>query len=309
MSDLETPTQFIEQYLTEVVNDFNEKGCQQLFTPENADLLSKAIVNLSLGTHTSNWCRMSSIGKPSILTAVNKLKQDFGQSLEHDESDDINSPRMQSLFLWGNVFEEWLILIGERLGWWKVVSQQQELAIPCDNGAVITGHIDAVLECPEGQFVLEVKTLSPNYHRTFVKSPNDDRGYLTQLAMYSDCTKLPGFWLALDKGSGCLSVVNLPSYADERIERALKITNHVSKLTTIEEVVTTVPVPPPVEEIFKRKPTGRYLLPDSMKFYEYADIFYVLENDSNGYKKDTVYVADYREHAEVIDLLTQRLTS
>lgn len=46
----------------------------------------------------------------------------------------------------------------------------------------IKGHIDFYL--PEEDMVVDVKSMSPYYHRTFSEFPDDNRGYITQILAY-----------------------------------------------------------------------------------------------------------------------------
>jgi hypothetical protein len=165
------------------------------------------------------------------------------------------------------------------------------------------------VDTPEGRFVMECKTMSPNYHRKFIKSPDDERGYVSQLGLYSAALGLPGFWLVMDKATGMLNVVSPDEeYTASRVARAVKIFNHIrDNVVDIPSLVETVPVPPPTPEIFRRSPTGCYLVPDSMKYSPYADVFYTTEQAFNQYKKPTTYVTGFREEPEVIELLTELL--
>jgi hypothetical protein len=294
----------LHEHLQSLCERFNEMPAKELAT---FDMLSKCfepLLTSSARTHLNNWSRMSGIGKPTIITAINKYKIDMGYD-ELDETDDEHTPRMQTMFLWGNLFEEWIIKVGVKLNWWGVIdnSQQRHLVYNA-NGVEIDGHVDGILETPYGSFVFECKTLSPNYARTFMKEPNDDRGYLTQLALYSACTGLPGFWLILDKGTGLLNVVSLPQeLADERVKRVDIIVPHINSLKTIEEAVNTISLPELKEDKFKRALTGRYTLPESMKYWVYTDVFYETYSDFNKYRKMTKYVEGERDKDEVIDIL------
>jgi hypothetical protein len=305
----------IGQYLSECVEEYNTKECDELFTEESASRLGTALTKLPSVIHQDSWSRISQIGKPTILTAIKKLENDFGVNkpapvvvpgviVPEDEVVSDFTPRMQSIFLWGNVFEEWVIMVGETLGWWKVIETQTRVEY---EGMV--GHTDAILWTPEGEFVMECKTMSPNYHRKFTKFPDDERGYVSQLGLYSLATGLPGFWLVLDKATGVLSVVTPdPDYTSERVTRAVKVFNHIrDNVVDIPSLVKTIPVPPPTPEIFRRSPTGCYLVPDTMKYSPYVDVFYTTEKAYNQYKKPTTYVTGLRDEDEVIDLLTQLL--
>lgn len=69
----------------------------------------------------------------------------------------------------------------------------------------VNGHIDFMYN---GDTVVDVKTMSHQYFSKFVKEPNDDRGYITQLLCYSVATNAvaQGF-LCLNKLSGELAWV------------------------------------------------------------------------------------------------------
>jgi hypothetical protein len=280
-------------HLQSVCNDFNNEAVIQLINNDNVNSINKCLIEAVNHVNSNNsWCRMSSIGKPSIITGVNKLLNTVGKKLEP-----FVSPRLQTMFLWGNTFEAWILSVGELRGWWSVVSQQNELTM-----GIMHGHLDAVVSLPGiGEVVLEIKTLSPNYCRLHNKQPGDDRGYLTQLSLYTACSIMDGYWITLDKGSGIMSVVELnDEIASEKVRRAKLVSETINDLNTVEDVVMGIPVPAPTPEVYQRKSTGMFLIPESMKYSGLVDCFYETTSELNGYGKLTTYVVDFLETNESI---------
>lgn len=225
---------------------------------------------------------LSEIGKPAVLLGLKALGV---------EGELIN-PASRLRFHFGDVFETLIVetLKAHNL---PITMEQHEI-----NWHGVLGHIDGVL-C--GDTVLEVKTMSDNYFQRFTKQPDDSRGYLTQLNAYAYLLCTRGVWLCLNKQTYRLAVVEM--IPDNTVlDRASAVIEALKSIKTVEDLVDTFDAPEPVTEFFKKQPTGKYLVPETMKYTPYAPMFYELQLDNNGYKKPTVYVTSYRERDDAINV-------
>lgn len=231
--------------------------------------------------------RVSSLGKPVVYQAMH--------ALGYDDLLPAKKPgKLRYIFGNGDYFEEQILVVLKSLGY-KVTQEQAEIDF-----RGIKGHIDAVIEDTDGtKYVLEIKTMSPRYYSSFKKVQDDDRGYATQLSVYSEALGLPGVWLCLDKSSSNCAVLPLQDAtkqgAIERLDAILEPLRNIKELTDIFEIADA---PPGVPEIYKKKPTGRLLLHPTVKFWEWRSVFYELVTDKNGYRKETEYVVRHRTPPE-----------
>jgi hypothetical protein len=149
--------------------------------------------------------------------------------------------------------------------------------------------------------------MSDNYWKSFtglgykdfddfyvVEGGNDDRGYMTQLALYMAATGFKGAWLALNKGTAQQALV-LPREEDLSAarKRADKVSHALNSISTVEDVFTKVKAPPGTPEVYRRSATGRLLVPTTMKYSGLSHLFYNIEVDKNGYGKPTEYVGEF----------------
>lgn len=272
--------------------------------------------------------RVSSLGKPAVLSALSlpSVKEDVKRVIgelpqdDEDEDGDAVTERLRLIFHTGDWFEAWVAFQLDRLGYnrlpipegsrseddqWRIEYQVPGLDVP------VVGHLDHVVESeqPGGSpIIVEVKTMSDNYFKSFTglgysfKDDNavvydggdDERGYMTQLALYMSATGFDGAWLCLNKATSQMALVH-PSTDDlaAALSRANKVAHALSNVHTLEDVFTKVAAPPGVPEIYKRKPTGMLLVPPSMKWSGLTELFYDIEYLKNGYGKKTAYVGDF----------------
>jgi hypothetical protein len=223
--------------------------------------------------------RVSSLGKPEVL-------QGLGMLGYHEA---VIPRRLRLVFFWGDMYEAWLYTQLRAYGI-EVVETQTTVDF---HG--VKGHTDFIVEYEGERYLLEVKTMSDRYFDCFTRVPNDDRGYITQLSIYQHCVDLPALWLCYNKASGAMAVVGLDrtmqSNALQRAERNIPL---LRQTKTLEDVFKFFEPPSPVEEVYRRKATGNFLLPPTMRFNPFAEVFYELESAPNGYNKDTKYVVGYR---------------
>lgn len=234
--------------------------------------------------------RMSSLGKPAMLIALQKLGY-----IEPDPKG-----KLRYIFFLGDVFENVLGKMLEAYGY-NVLSDQ---TVNPDDTKVkwrgITGHYDFVVEVDGVPTLVEAKTMSANYARTFRQMPNDDRGYLTQLALYSAATGLPAVWLCMDKGSGeIFQVTPNPVLLQQALLRAEKVLDRLGEVETLEDAFRVFRPPPGRPEVYRKQETGRLLVPQSLSWSPFKTALYKITQDINGYNKMTDYVEDYAdaEHA------------
>lgn len=262
--------------------------------------------------------RLSSLGKPAVETAakIPAVRDELSSwGFENHPFDET----MRHVFTQGDAFENWVGFQLRRLGYTihecgPCSSDGQHMA----EYEGVPGHLDFIVTDPDGyKFVLEVKTMSTYYFKQFfdlrysdtdmfiVKDGigDDDRGYLTQLSTYMEHTGLPGYWLALDKGTRQLAVGSPhPDDVEAALARASRIIPIIQKIETLQDVFLRLNPPPGEPEVFKKQLTGRLKLPTTMAYWHYREVFYNIQHDKNGYKKSTEYIGEYNVD-EYIDLL------
>lgn len=157
----------------------------------------------------------------------------------------------QKLLFWtGDTFESWVYFQLCLMGY--TVQQQLEV-----NYYGIVGHIDFLCTRDGESFVLETKTANDRYFDQVKKyGVGDERGYLTQLACYSEALGVPGYWLFMNKNTSELLVIpcNKEEY-EPRLKRVRFIVDGLKQLESFEEAyILFRPVPPSVEITRDRKP-------------------------------------------------------
>lgn len=238
-----------------------------------------------------NQLRLSALGKPAVLNALTKLG--------HVESSKVTN-KLKHIFHTGDMFESFIFAAAKAYGY-NLICDQQEVEFEG-----VLGHIDGVLDAPLGQVLVEVKTMSQNYFGQFTKKQNDDRGYVTQLATYQHCMSLDAYWLCLNKSTHEVVLVQPDAIQlADALNRAKRVVERMRQVNTLSDVLKVFKAPPAVEEVYRRSGTGRYILPESMRWSEYASCFYELMTDTNGYGKPTQYVVGYRTPEEMVALVEQ----
>lgn len=232
--------------------------------------------------------RVSSLGKPCVLQALGK----FGYV-------EPITPQTEFIFAMGRVFEAKILEFLKKEG---VVILGEEVVVEYDG---IKGHADFLSE----DFVGEIKTMSGTYFDKFVRKPDDERGYLTQLAIYSHCLDKPGVFICFNKLNQRIELVRLSekdkAAALKRVDSILPV---LKALDSPKDLFYRLVVPPPVPEVFRKRETDRLLLHPSMRYSAFRDVFYVTTMENNGYNKKTEYFLEYRKPQEAYEYLLTRKT-
>lgn len=141
------------------------------------------------------YLRMSMIGKP--------LRQIY-YDLNGYEGEKIEGKTLVK-FLYGDLIEAMVICLAEASGH-KVERFQEEV-----NVSGVPGKIDLVLD----NHLVDVKSCSPYSFQKFkdgslLESGNDPFGYLGQISGYKEAINLPAAWVAVDKVSGEICILEVP---------------------------------------------------------------------------------------------------
>lgn len=178
--------------LFETGTKVDEKDAKE-FGDRLAELITARL--LSYGEERPATLRVSNLGKPDRQLWYEIHRPDIKEDL---------SPSTKLKFLFGDVWESLLLFLAKQAGH-EVTNEQETVEL---NGVV--GHIDAIID----GVLVDVKSASPHGFKKFkdgTLSEDDPFGYMEQMAGYSDALGgLDGAWLAADKVSGKLALLQIP---------------------------------------------------------------------------------------------------
>jgi hypothetical protein len=253
---------------------FNNEAHGGLYS-ENYPSFDQAYQRHYVEDREHSGVRASNLGKPAMITALQKLGY----------SEPAPKGNLLYTFMLGDVFE----ITAEALLLARGFEVKESQGTIDWNG--IKGHFDFIVHDGDQDFIIEAKTMSGNYARQFRQNPNDDRGYLTQLSLYSAARDLPAAWLCLDKSNQEMFAIPLAEDVKRKaLQRALNVKERLDRVETIEDVFRYFVAPPGREEIYQRQPTGKKLVPSSLAWSPYKSVVYILTDDFNGYGKPTKYI-------------------
>lgn len=221
--------------------------------------------------------RMSNIGKPAAVLAL--------LHLGYVEPEPRGKSRI--IFHMGDMYENWLEVMLKVYGF-EMLDSQPEVKF-----MGITGHADFVIRDPESKepLIIEAKTMSEGYARMFQRELNDDRGYISQLAMYSRGLGYDATWVCFNKGNAeTFEIVPNEGLMEQKLDRAEQVIRRVRLIRSVDDILEQVRVPPPRPEVYQKKETGKYLVPGSLSYSPFKRALYVTSDGKNNYGKDTTYV-------------------
>ena len=260
------------------------------------DLKTPLHEQFTTGRKPSPALRASQMGKPALEIAA-KYHEVY-------QSDEDFSDQTKLIFWFGHAFESWLQLYLEKQGYELLRTQASY------DYKGITGHSDFLVKTPEGQkMVIDAKCVNDRTFKQYRENGLDDgRGYLTQLAIYSFCEVYkPAAVVMCNKSNGAVSY----AWAEPQDkERALRRCDAILKVLRDSDQIQGSAFdrfnycfqffrpPEPRVEIHKKEPTGRFLLPDTMRFSALSDVVYDTYTDYNARNELKTYVSDYNYPAE-----------
>jgi Holliday junction resolvase-like predicted endonuclease len=193
--------------------------------------------------------------------------------------------KLKLTFNIGHFLEEMVLLLLERSGY-TILEQQTEV-----EWCGVVGHIDAIIGCPDGtERLIEIKSMNDRYYKQCASyGVDDERGYLTQLAAYSEALDLDATWVCINKNSSDVMFIDLDyTKGAARLDVVESYLEQLKHLECVDDLYR-LPAPTLVHEVYKKERTGRYLLPTSLKYYTMRDLFVDVYVEPNGYGKDTEY--------------------
>ena len=279
-------SEFVRQWNTDTV-DCSKQNANAMFIPNYWKQLFDTSEELQKPDMSKNL-RLSKIGMPAIHLAYDYLYKE---------------PKLlPSVVQWhimtGNLAECMLISKMIEAGV-NIHSDQLEVQFNPNKHVrdyelnKVPGHIDLIYNDQLGhEYLIEIKAMSSTYWKSFIKQPNNHRGYLSQLSCYFDvlCDRVNGvFWLCLNKATGELQLVvlNKELYI-EGLNTALTNCYHMQRLQKDSGYLSQIRPPEPLPELRGRKtktPTGKLIIPECMRNSEWK---------SKIYGSDDGYYVDYK---------------
>jgi hypothetical protein len=251
--------------------------------------------------HTRPHLSGSSLGKPAVVLFAMRFFPEMFEEMKPTE-------RLMRVFHEGFIFElqfEWFLHRASLPGV-KVLTahERYNLSELLHTGVPVSGELDYVVEIGGKTYLIDTKTASQNSFRKLITG-EVPREYIVQQTVYKaaweqstgktiDATGL----LVYNKDN---SVVHWVQCDDEErdamLDHAICVCDLWEKSSTWEEAIANGLTPPdPVPEVYRKKNTGAFLLPDSMKYQprELIEMCYEVTEDVNGYGKSTLYVIEKR---------------
>ena len=207
---------------------------KSLVDPEMFDkyrlLVGDAVIGRLITEDRKPNLRMSNLGKP--------LRQ-LWYELNGYQGEKLTGQTLLK-FSYGHLVESLCIILAEAAGH-KVERLQEEIEV---DG--IKGHIDAVID----GVLVDVKSCSSYSFNKFKYGKvfdDDPFGYVAQLSGYAHALNLPAAWIAIDKVSGEICVLELPQ----------KTINDYDVVSRINTVRTAIENKSPPERCYQDEPDGK----------------------------------------------------
>ena len=199
--------------------------------------------------------RVSAMGYPLLKHALLKVKPELSSFTGNGFH-----------FMKGHLFEALVVTLMTALNM-DVHSLQAEVQFEG-----MLGHIDGMLG---DDIVFDVKALNHYYWERFTAEPDNDSGYLTQLAIYRECLGVPwGVFIAIDAWFGSIAIVTLGDELDGYLEQAYEDAQILESVKTVHDACAIAP-PEPVFD--PARSTKFRFVPPSLKYGPWKEFFYELK--------------------------------
>jgi len=231
----------------------SDHGLVEKYAKDIGDVLSKRFNN----EERSPSLRMSNIGRP--------LRQ-LWYDLNGYEGEKISGKTLLK-FSYGDATEALLLFLIQAAGH-EVTRCQEQIEV-----SGVKGHIDCVID----GVLVDIKSCSSYSFQKFkegtlLEEDNDPFGYVGQLAGYAHALKLPAAWVAFDKQSGEVCVLELPQ---EKIDGY----DVLGRIEVVRQAVSSSELP---ERCYQSEPDGKSGNEKLSIGCSYCSYKYECWKDSNG---------------------------
>jgi hypothetical protein len=202
--------------------------------------------------------RLSNIGKPVCQLYHEK---------KGTKKNVVDAELIPVRFATGALVEAWLFMIIKASG---LNVEGSKVPVTLDvSGSQISGELDIIID----GVIYDVKTTSASSFYKFEQgfeavAADDPFGYVVQGFSYAKARKLPfGGWIVLNKSSGKIVVCETPRDGGKAEAAAMK-----KAAVTVKKIINNAPYErafKPVEETFKKKPTGNKKLGRTCIYCDY----------------------------------------
>jgi hypothetical protein len=264
----------------------------QELTEELQKVLLEGYLPSAFGGRDGRVLRASAMGHPALELAAKYFKVKLESTIDE---------KTMLTFWLGHSFEAWLSFLYSRSRNVTVRGTQSY-----HEWKGITGHSDFILTGEDGTtFIADAKAINA---RAFNKYQRygllDDRGYATQLALYSasygdvpaciimlnkENGKVDHVWLDENKKEECLQRAK---FVKETIEH-IALAKDETDLEKFKRCFCHFRPPVPRAEVFRKQYTGRILPPDTMVYSPLRDLLYETYTGTNNRNEEKTYVSDY----------------
>lgn len=200
------------------------------------------------------------------------------------------SEKSKLIFSLGDWFECWVGLTLKRLGY----RVEEDVEFTWQG---IKGHTDLIVTDDDGQdYVLEIKTANSRYfNQVRDNGVTDERGYLSQLLIYSSAMRLPGYWLFVNKDNMDMMLIALNEVCPDELRKS-KILSYgrlAMQYAFIEDILDIYdmysPPPPGLERDRYQEPKvpHRCYVP---AYAHYPNVYYQIKEGRTEYGAKRQYV-------------------
>ncbi len=232
--------------------------------------------------------------KPTLrMSNIGKADCQLWFELNGTKPDGDIPPTTKIKFLYGDIIESLVLLLIKEAGY-EVTDEQKEVYF-----RGIKGHLDAKVE---GQ-VVDVKSASKYAFEKFkdgTLKDNDSFGYIKQIGGYSAAEEVDGAFIALNKESGELALLEVPlTFGSQRATE--------KRIEEIKKVVSSPKKPPRAYSPEPHNKSGNMKLPTNCSYCDFKQTCWADSNNGKGlrtfvYSTGPVYLTSVQKEPDVFEV-------
>lgn len=198
------------------------------------------------------------------------------------------------IFSLGDWFEAWVGYTLKRMGY----NIKENVEVTWEG---MKCHIDYIVTNDYGiDIILEIKTANDRYfNQVRENGVTDERGYLSQLLVYSQAVGMPAYWLFVNKDSMDMMLLPLEEVCSQelrecKIKSISRLCQQYQSVESYNDIFEMYSPPPPAIE---KNRYGEYKQPIKCyvpKWAQYPEVYYNIVKGKTEYKQARDYVISYK---------------